>query len=115
MSRPIGKTVLAVYGMAAVIRLAFFNVTEEKRQAGESGNREFYQGLPVTSISIILPLIFFVRGLAGAYFPFILHIAVIITAILFISDIKIKKPQKPGIVLIFAVVALTLAKIFHLI
>lgn len=115
MNKTIGVGVLIVYGMASVIRLAFFNVMEEKRQSSEAGNREYYQGLPITSIAIILPFVFLFRMTLGPHFLFIVHIVVIIVAILFITDFRIKKPQNPVVVLILAVVALALAKIFRLI
>ena len=46
-------TVIAVfYVLAALIRLAYFNVTEEERQETEGGVRKTYVGLPVTSSEI---------------------------------------------------------------
>lgn len=52
--------ILAFYGVAGVIRLAYFNVMEEKRQSETSENRKYYQGLPITSMSVIMPLLFMV-------------------------------------------------------
>ena len=45
----------------------------------------------------------------------LIHIAVIIVGLLFILDIKVKKPQNPVRILLVAVVALALAKMFRLI
>ena len=42
-----------LYVLAAVIRLAYFNVTEETRQQQTTEKRKYYQGLPVTSSSFI--------------------------------------------------------------
>lgn len=44
--------ILAFYGVAGVIRLAYFNVMETRRQAETSENRKYYQGLPITSMSV---------------------------------------------------------------
>lgn len=44
-----------LYILAAVVRLAYFNVTEEERQSIGASKREFYTGLPVTAASLILP------------------------------------------------------------
>ena len=52
--------ILAFYGVAGVIRLAYFNVMETRRQAETSENRKYYQGLPITSMSVIMPLLFII-------------------------------------------------------
>ena len=49
--------VLVLYILAALIRLAYFNVTEEERQRTEGGTRKVYTGLPVTSAALIFPIV----------------------------------------------------------
>ena len=49
----IGIILVCLFSLCAVIRLAFFNVLEAKRQKVEEGGNKTYRGLPVTSISII--------------------------------------------------------------
>lgn len=44
--------------LGAVIRLGYFNVMEEERQRTTTEVRKQYQGLPVTTVAIILPLLF---------------------------------------------------------
>lgn len=61
----IGVAALVFYVLCALIRLAFFNVLEIKRQMHEDGCAKEYRGLPVTSSSIVLPVVFLV-GLALA-------------------------------------------------
>ena len=51
------SALLVLYILAAMIRLAYFNVTEEERQKTEGGVRKFYTGLPVTSAALIFPAI----------------------------------------------------------
>ena len=58
-----GLIFMAMYATCAVIRLAFFNVLEAKRQQTEGGATKTYRGLPVTSISFILPLTFWLLDL----------------------------------------------------
>ena len=106
---------LMFYSVASVIRLAYFNVSETKRQNETSENRQYYQGLPITSMAIILPFLYLMRRYCGLYFLIVIHIAVIIVGLLFILDIKVKKPQNPVRILLVAVVALALAKMFRLI
>ena len=46
----------SLYVLAALIRLAWFNVDEEERQSREGGHREIYLGMPVTCAAIIFPI-----------------------------------------------------------
>ena len=48
---------MMLYVLAAMIRLAYFNVQEEIRQKEEGGVRKYYQGLPVTSAALIFPFV----------------------------------------------------------
>ena len=78
----------------AVIRLAFFNVIEGKRQQTEGGSNKFYRGLPVTSISIIFPVVYIVgQFLPEAAFLVLLHIMLPVVAFLFVLDFSVKKPD----------------------
>lgn len=88
----IGTAILILYALCAVIRLAFFNVLETKRQAEESGCAKGYRGLPVTFAAIIFPLF----HLIGTFLPkqirlTVYHIVPLLTAILFISDFHVPK------------------------
>ena len=47
-----------LFTLAALIRLSYFNVSEEVRQKEEGGIRKFYIGIPVTLVSIFIPLFF---------------------------------------------------------
>lgn len=102
-----GIAILLFYGLAGLIRLAYFNVMEEKRQNETSENRKYYQGLPITSMSVILPLLFVVSLLFPEYkwFVVILHIAMLAVGLLFILDFKFRKPTNRELVIIVAVVA----------
>ena len=57
MCKAYSIAILAFYGMAGVIRLAYFNVMEAKRQSETSENRKYYQGLPITSMAVIMPFL----------------------------------------------------------
>ncbi len=94
MSSFIGVPILLFYSLCAVIRLAFFNVMEEKRQKTESGCNKVYRGLPVTSASIILPLVYLTRFLLPeGLFVLLLHITMAATGFLFVLDFSVKKPD----------------------
>jgi CDP-diacylglycerol--serine O-phosphatidyltransferase len=90
----IGTILVVCYCLCALIRLAFFNVLEAARQKTETGSNKYYRGLPVTSASMIFPLIYvFKFFLAESAFVGLLHIVVALTAFLFILDFKVKKLQ----------------------
>lgn len=80
-----------IYVLAAIIRLAYFNVSEQDRQDVEDGLRQYYIGLPVTSSSIIIPFIYIFKGLFFSAFSGILTLSYPITAILFVSKVRVRK------------------------
>ncbi|MBQ1311379.1 MAG: CDP-alcohol phosphatidyltransferase family protein [Blautia sp.] len=113
MKKPLGVLILALYGVASVIRLAYFNVTEEKRQKETEQAREYYQGLPITSMAIILPFLYLMRVHIHIEFVYVLHFTVAIVGVLFISNIRVKKPKNPVVVLMVIGIGLAIAKMFH--
>jgi CDP-diacylglycerol--serine O-phosphatidyltransferase len=77
-----------------VIRLAFFNVQEAKRQQVEAGCNKYYRGLPVTSSSILFPAFYLLKPLLpGKLFTLGLHILCGLIAFLFVLDFRVKKPD----------------------
>ena len=90
----LGVICMFTYILCAVIRLAFFNVLEAKRQSQEGGCNKVYRGLPVTSISIIFPIFYLLRSLIPEeFFTVLLHVLVLMVAFLFVLDFSVKKPQ----------------------
>ena len=102
-----GIAILLFYGLAGLIRLAYFNVMEAKRQSETSENRKYYQGLPITSISVILPLLFVTSMILPGYnwFVVLLHITMLAVGLLFILDFRFCKPTNRELVILVAVVA----------
>lgn len=89
---PVSIVILFFYITAGVIRLAYFNVLEAKRQQTEGGCNKVYHGLPITSISIIFPLVYLLRFLLSAdTFLTVLRIMLAVVGLLFILDIPVKK------------------------
>lgn len=85
--------VLVLFPLCAVIRLAYFNVAEEDRQKKTAENRKVYEGLPVTSVALILPLIYsFHKDIGQEHFPLVYGGALFLIAIAFITRFKVKKP-----------------------
>ena len=90
----VGVVILCAYVICAVIRLAFFNVQEAKRQQVESGCNKYYRGLPVTASSIIFPVFYLLRPLMpGKVFVAVLNVLCGLVAVLFVLDFRVKKPD----------------------
>ena len=106
---------ITFYVLAAVIRLGYFNVSEINRTARETGKRKYYEGLPVTSVSLLLPL-FLVLDLLLTKEMFVkfYNIGLLIIGLLFISKLKIKKPYFKGLLIVSLIGAIvfTLVVIF---
>ena len=97
------NALLVLYILAALIRLAYFNVTEEERQKTEGGTRKYYLGLPVTSAALIFPAVMMMQymlpmDISVIYFPVIL-----VTGLLFITPIKVPKPGLKGILIMIGI------------
>lgn len=107
MDHVYSMAILIMYGLAGLIRLAFFNVMEAKRQETSAEARKYYQGLPITSMAVALPLLYLVSPLFPTRDMFIiaLHIMVALVGVLFVTDFKFHKPSTKEVFLLVAVVA----------
>ena len=65
------RIIYMCYVLGGVIRLAYFNVTEEQRQAHSNSRRKHYQGLPITSVALIIPIVYQLRRFFPEEFPYI--------------------------------------------
>ena len=109
----LGLVLVFFYCICAVIRLAFFNVLEAKRQKAEDGSNKTYRGLPVTSIAFILPLMFWLQFfLSELAFLILLHLVLLIVGFLFILDFPLRKPTLNTTLIMIAFVAVTVGIIF---
>ena len=98
-------TVIAVfYSLAAMIRLAYFNVLEEERQKTEGGGvNKTYIGLPVTSAALVFPTILLIHIFCSADLTLLYFIFLFIVGYLFVADIRIKKPTTKGVLIMIAI------------
>ncbi len=109
----LGLAIIFFYCTCAVIRLAFFNVLETKRQKEEGGCNKTYRGLPVTSIAFVLPLTFWLQFLVpDPVFVILLHVELLVIGFLFILDFKLKKPDLKTIIALVVILLVTVAAIF---
>ena len=106
----LGLAIVFFYCTCAVIRLAFFNVLEAKRQKEEGGCNKTYRGLPVTSIAFMLPMAFCLQFLVSEMaFLVILHVLLLAVGFLFVLDFPLPKPGLKEILILIAVMGVTVA------
>lgn len=96
-------TVLVLYILAAMIRLAYFNVTEELRQQTESGSRTTYTGLPVTAASLIFPFVLLLQYLLPKDITLVYIAFAALTGFAFLSRFQIRKPGLRGILIMVGI------------
>lgn len=109
-----GIIILACYGVSSVIRLGYFNVMEEKRQEETSEARKYYEGLPITTMAIVLPLFYVTKPLLGQYFIPVLHIVILVMAVLLILRFQLRKPGNKMLAVLVAFVAAAVLKALHI-
>ena len=98
--------ILVLYTLAALIRLAYFNVMEQKRMETEGGVRTFYTGLPVTSSSLIFPLVLLVQYITPVDVTPMYFATAIVTGFAFLSKFRIRKPGLRGILIMIGIGAI---------
>ena len=95
--------ILESFALCGLIRLAYFNVTEETRQKTEEGKRKSYEGLPITSSALTVPLLFCFKKFFGESFDIAYSILLFVNGAAFVTPIKVKKPGKTGIIIMLSV------------
>ncbi|MDO4650679.1 MAG: phosphatidylserine synthase, partial [Eubacteriales bacterium] len=98
--------IMLFFVLAALIRLAYFNVTEEERQRTEGGCRKYYEGLPVTSAAIIFPLILTIQYIQPYDITPFYFIGLLLTGAAFISKFKVPKPGLREILIMIGIGAI---------
>lgn len=96
--------VLILFILAALIRLAYFNVTEEERQKSEgTAERKYYTGLPVTSSSLIFPSVLLLRYILPVDISIVYVPVALGVAFLFLSKLRVPKPGMRGILIMIGI------------
>lgn len=104
--------VFVIYVLCALVRLAYFDVTEEIRMEDPNcGKRKFYEGLPVTNAGFIVPMCYiiatmFSNGSVGYTATMILGYLVV--AFLFIFRFKMPKLGVKDILKVMLLIAVVL-------
>ena len=82
--------VAAMYILTALIRLAYFTVVEVELQ-GRNEKREYYEGMPVTTVAIIIPLVYAICLYFGFVFYSMYTIMLFLIAIAFVVRVRVPK------------------------
>lgn len=110
-----GCIAISYYCICSVIRLSFYNTLEIKNMDNteEKSGAKIYYGLPITSIAVILPVIFLLAFVMPAkIFPLALMVMLFVVGTCYILNFKFKKPSMPMLIVIMAIVAASIAVIF---
>ena len=107
--------IMALFALAGLIRLAYYNVTEETRQQQTSEKRKHYLGVPITSSALSVPLLLCFKSLLGAAFPVAYTVLLLVNGALFIVPMQVKKPSKAGlaVMLVLGIIFTALILIFR--
>lgn len=88
--------IAALFTLCGMIRLAYFNVTEETRQKSTDANRKMYAGVPITTSATVVPLLACFTKLLGAAYPVCYTALLAVLGFLYIAPIQIRKPGRIG-------------------
>jgi CDP-diacylglycerol--serine O-phosphatidyltransferase len=103
-----GMLVIAWYCICGVIRLAQFNVTAQGR-SGETEEKFCYRGLPITSASVVLPVMCLVgTRIPAGIFVLLLHFILAAMGLLFVLDLPFPTLKRKGLAFFVAIVAAAL-------
>ncbi|MEA4870295.1 MAG: CDP-alcohol phosphatidyltransferase family protein [Christensenella sp.] len=89
---------LIVYVLSALIRLAYYNVTEDELEFCEGTRRVYYDGLPVTTVALIIPLIYTLRPVMKSGFLLLYALCLLVTAAAFLLKVKVRKLGMRGMI-----------------
>lgn len=111
-----GIAIEIVFVLCGVIRLAYFNMLEElKHTDSQTEEQKGYRGLPITSITIIFPVIYLFHPLVPAeMFTNILALMLLIVAILYVLDFRLKKPGNAAITAFIIFVAIVMLRVLNI-
>ena len=91
---------MSFFALCALIRLAYFNVSEEERQDKTNENRAYYLGVPVTASAVLAPLFYLLSLHFSLNCAVVYALGLFLLGVLYITPIRVKKPQLRGVALL---------------
>ena len=108
--------VYGIFVLCALIRLAYFDVTEEIRTSEENcGRRLYYEGLPVTNVAFALPIFYLIATMFPPYT--MARNAVMLSGYLALSALFVIRFRMPklgvkGLIVAMLILAIILGSLF---
>ena len=92
------------YGLAGMIRLAYFNATEDERAAeAEEKGKQYFTGLPITTAALVFPFVLILHYYVRFDFSIVYYVVMAVLAALFLGKFKFRKPGFIGIMIQVAI------------
>jgi len=105
--------VFIIFVLCGLIRLAYFDVTEQIRTEDPNcGKRTYYEGMPITNSAFFLPIFYLIATLFDASsiaYTAIMVVGYLFLAIAFICPVKTPKPGVKKILLLILILTVLLA------
>ena len=87
-----------------MIRLAYFNATEEEREQEIRENGvAYFTGLPVTTAALVFPMVLLMHYIPWIDLSIPYFVVMLIMAVLFLGRFRIRKPGKKGVLVMVAI------------
>lgn len=100
---PIVGLISSLFVLCALIRLAYFNVLEEERQERTEESRKSYLGVPVTTVAVLLPLVYLLYDYRIFKNVICFPILLVLMGIGYLLPVEIKKPGIIGKIVIILI------------
>ena len=92
-------TISVIFILASLIRLAYFNVIENEH-LNKNEKRFFFEGLPVTTVSILIPIVYSLCCVFNISMILIYTIILAALSIAYVTRFKVPKPRGRALVLL---------------
>ena len=105
--------VFAIYVLCGLVRLAYFDVTEQIRTEDPNcGKRTYYEGLPITNAAFFVPLFYLIATLfdpGSVAYTAVMLVGYLALAVAFILPFKMPKPGVKKICILMGILLVLLA------
>ncbi len=108
--------IYGVFVLCALIRLAYFDVTEEIRTSDANcGKRTSYEGLPVTNVAFALPIFYLIATIfapGSFWYMAIMLFGYVAIALAFVIRFRMPKLGVKGLIIAMCILAVILVSLF---
>ena len=105
---------MAFFVLCALIRLAYFNVSEEERQDKTNENRHYYLGVPVTASAFVMPLFYLLALYLDLSCAAFYALGAFVLGVLYITPLHVRKIGLRGVALIAVLGAAEFFALLHM-